>query len=89
LARDDIRQVRTLLRLFDPIAPGRLPPPRRRDALAVVGFRYDRQVLPTDVQALADHWHVRPVWLERCHVELPLSSRTLAAIVAHAARPVG
>src|SRR6185295_9728770 len=46
LARDDVRQVRTLLRLFDPIAPGRLPSPRRRDGCAVVGLRYDRQVPP-------------------------------------------
>ena len=85
LARDDVRQVRTLLRLFDPVAPGRLPSPRRREGCVVVGFRYDTQVPPADVQALANHWHVRPVWLDRCHVELPACTRTLATIVAHAA----
>jgi len=88
LARDDIRQVRTFLRLFDPVAPGRLPAPRRREGSRVVGFRCDTQVPPADVQALADHWRVRPVWLERCHVELPLCTRTLASVVAHAAGAV-
>lgn len=86
LARDDVRQIRTLLRLFDPIAPGRLPAPRQRIGCAVVGLRYDRQVPPADVQALAHHWQIRPVWLARCHVELPLCSRTLATVIAHAAR---
>ncbi len=89
LARDDVRHARTLLRLFDPIAPGRLPAPRRRDGCAVVGLRYDRQVPPADVQALADHWRVRSVWLDRSHVELPLCGRALASIVAHAATAVG
>ncbi len=89
LARDDVRQVRTWLRLFDPVAPGRLPAPRRRAGSAVVGFRYDRHVPPADVQALGDHWRLRPVWLERCHVELPLCARTLATVVAHAARSSG
>jgi hypothetical protein len=89
LARDDVRQPRTLLRLFDPVAPGRLPAPRKRDGCAVVGFRYDVQVPPADVQALADHWRVRPVWLERSHVELPASARTLATVVAHAAATIG
>src|SRR5690606_29550993 len=89
LARDDVRQVRTWLRLFDPIAPGRLAPPRSRAGSAVVGLRYDRHVLPADVQALADHWRVRPVWLERSHVELPLCGRALATVVAHAMRNAG
>ncbi len=89
LARDDVRQPRTLLRLFDPVAPARLAAPRRRDGAAVVGFRYDTQVPPADVQALADHWRVRPVWLERCHVELPMCARTLATVVAHTAAAVG
>jgi hypothetical protein len=84
LARDDVRQPRTLLRLFDVVAPGRLAPPRRREGLAVVGLRYDTHVPPSDVQALADHWRVRPVWLARAHVELPACARALAAIVAHA-----
>jgi len=88
LARDDVRQPRTLLRLFDPVAPGRLPAPRRRAGAAVVGLRYDTQVPPIDVQALADHWRVRPVWLDRCHVELPACARTFATIVAHAAGSV-
>jgi dienelactone hydrolase len=89
LARDDVRQVRTWLRLFDPIAPGRLPAPRQRAGVAVVGFRYDRHVPPADVQALADHWKVRAVWLERCHVEVPLAIGALATVVAHAARSAG
>jgi hypothetical protein len=89
LARDAVRQPRTLLRLFDPVAPGRLPPPRTREGCAVVGLRYDTQVPPADVQALADHWRVRPVWLERSHVELPASARTLATVVAHAAARIG
>ncbi len=86
LARDDVRHARTLLRLFDPVAPSRLPGPRRRDDCAVVGLRYDRHVPPPDVQALADHWRVRSVWLERAHVELPLAVGALASVVAHAAR---
>jgi hypothetical protein len=86
LARDGVRDARTLLRLFDPVAPGRLPAPRRRDACTVVGLRYDRQVPPRDVQALADHWKTRAVWLERSHVELAISVRALATVVAHAAR---
>jgi hypothetical protein len=85
LARDDVRQARTLLRLFDPVAPSRLPPPRRRGSGAVVGFRYDSVVFPAEVQALADHWHVRPVWLARCRIELPASMRALATVVAHTA----
>lgn len=89
LARDDVRQARTLLRLFDPVAPGRLAMPRRRDGCAVVGLRYDHQVLPPDVQALADHWRVRSVWLDRSHVEVPRCGRGLASIVAHAAAAVG
>jgi hypothetical protein len=89
LARDDVRHARTLLRLFDPVAPGRLPSPRRREGYAVVGFRHDAQVPPADVQALAHHWHVRPVWLDRCHVELPGCTRTLATIIAHAAASIG
>jgi hypothetical protein len=89
LARDDVRHARTLLRLFDPVAPGRLPAPRRRDGSAVVGLRYDTQVPPADVQALANHWRVRAVWLDRCHVELPASTRALATVIAHAARAVG
>jgi hypothetical protein len=89
LARDDIRHARTLLRLFDPVAPARLPQPRRREGCAVVGLRYDRHVPPVDVQALADHWRVRSVWLERSHVEVPLCGRALATIVAHAAAAVG
>jgi hypothetical protein len=88
LARDDVRHARTLLRLFDPIAPARLPSPRRRDGCTVVGLRYDRQVPPTDVQALADHWRVRSVWLDRSHVEVPLCGRALATIVAHAAAAI-
>ncbi|MCC6764518.1 MAG: hypothetical protein IT293_07625 [Deltaproteobacteria bacterium] len=86
LARDDVRDARTLLRLFDPVAPCRLPAPRRRDGCAVVGLRYDRQVPPRDVQALADHWKVRSVWLERSHVEVPMAVRALATVVAHTAR---
>ena len=89
LARDDVRHARTLLRLFDPVAPGRLPLPRRRDGCAVVGLRYDHQVPPADVQALADHWRVRSVWLDRSHVEVPRCGRALASIVAHAAAAVG
>ncbi|MCC6847510.1 MAG: hypothetical protein IT294_03340 [Deltaproteobacteria bacterium] len=89
LARDDVRNARTLLRLFDPVAPCRLPAPRRRDGCVVVGLRYDRQVPPSDVQALADHWKVRAVWLERSHVEVPMAVRTLAMVVAHTARPLG
>jgi hypothetical protein len=89
LARDDVRHARTLLRLFDPVAPARLPSPRRRDGCVVVGFRYDHQVPPADVQALADHWRVRSVWLDRCHVEVPRCGRALASIVAHAAAAVG
>jgi len=88
LARDEVRQPRTLLRLFEPVAPGRLPAPRRREGSAVVGFRYDAQVPPADVQALGDHWRIRPVWLERSHVELPASARTLATVVAHAAAAI-
>jgi hypothetical protein len=85
LARDDVRNARTLLRLFDPVAPVRVPAPWRRAACAVVGLRYDRQVPPTDVQALADHWRVRSVWLDRSHVEVVSCGRALATIVAHAA----
>src|SRR6185369_5997876 len=85
LARDDVRQARTLLRLFDPVAPARLPPPRRRGTGAVVGFRWDGIVLPAEVQALADHWHVRPVWLARRRSELPATMRALATVVAHTA----
>lgn len=85
LARDAVRDARTLLRLFDPVAPCRLPPPRRRGGCAVVGLRYDRQVPPSDVQALAAHWRAGAVWLERSHIEVPLAVRALAAVVAHAA----
>lgn len=89
LARDDVRHARTLLRLFDPVAPGRLPLPRRRDGCIVVGLRYDRQIPPADVQALADHWRVRSVWLDRSHVELPFCARALATVVAHTAQTLG
>jgi hypothetical protein len=46
-------------------------------------------VPPADVQALADHWRVRSVWLERSHVELPLCARALATVVAHTAQTLG
>ena len=85
LARDDVRHARTLLKLFDPVAPGRMPSPRRRDGAAVVGLRRDTFVPPADVQALADHWRVRPIWLPRGHLELPACADTLAAVIAHAA----
>ena len=53
------------------------------------GFRYDHEVPPADVQALADHWRVRSVWLDRSHVEVPRCGRALATIIAHAAAAVG
>ena len=89
LARDDVRHPRTLLRLFDPVAPGRLPAPRRREGRGGRRLPARRPVPPADVQALGDHWRVRPIWLDRCHVELPACARTLATIVAHAATAAG
>ena len=86
LARAGLRHARTLVRLFNPAAPGRLPPPRGARACTVVGLRGDTLVLPADVQALARHWGVAPLWLARSRVELPLCAADLVGIVAAATR---
>lgn len=82
LARAGVRRGRTLVRLFDPVAPRRLPRPRTARPCAVVGLAFDTLVPPADVEALAAHWGVAPLWLPRCHVELPACGGELAAIVA-------
>lgn len=84
LARAGLRRARTLVRLFDPVAPERLPPPRRRRHCAIVGLGFDTLVPAADVRGLALHWRVPPLWLPRCHVELPACAADLAAIVARA-----
>jgi hypothetical protein len=82
LARTGVRQRRTLVRLFDPVAPERLPPPRRRHRCAVIGLGFDTLVPAADVRDLALHWRVAPLWLPRCHVELPICAGDLAAVLA-------
>jgi hypothetical protein len=81
LARAGVRHARTLVRLFDPVAPVRLPRPRLREHCAVVGLRFDTLVPAADVRDLAAHWRVAPLWLSRCHVELPRCAGELVAIV--------
>jgi len=82
LARAGVRRGRTLARLFDPVAPARFARPQGRRPCTVVGLRADTLVLAADVADLAAHWRVVPVWLPRCHVELPACTGDLAAIVA-------
>jgi len=56
--------------------------PHARRPCAIVGLRADTVVLPADVAALAAHWRIEPLWLPRCHVELPACAGELATIVA-------
>jgi len=85
LARAGVRHARALARLFDPVAPNRLPPPRSLGRCTVVGLRFDTLVPVGDVRDLAAHWRVVPLLLPRCHVELPAYAQELVAIVAGAA----
>lgn len=85
IARAGVRCRRVLARLFDPVAPLRLPPPRAAERCAIVALRHDRVVPAPDVQDLADHWK-RPVhWLPYARRELPRHARELAALVVRAA----
>jgi hypothetical protein len=84
LARGGVRHARTLVRLFNPVAPVRLPRPRLRERCTLVGLRFDNLVPGADVQDLATHWRVAPVWLPRRHAELPQCAGELAAIIARA-----
>jgi hypothetical protein len=85
LARAGVRRGRALARLFDPVAPVLLPPPRQGERCMVVGFRYDTLVAPPDVRALAAHWRAPLRWVPRARVELPLCAAELAAVLAEAA----
>jgi hypothetical protein len=85
LARDGVRHRDTLARLFDPIAPIRLPPPRACDRCTLVALRGDPVVLPGDVRDLARHWGTTPVWLPHARIELPFRTRQIAALVARRA----
>ena len=85
LARDGVRHRGTLARLFDPVAPICLPPPRARARCFLVGLRRDPIVPAADVCDLARHWSVRPQWLRRVRVELPRYTSELAEIVARIA----
>jgi hypothetical protein len=82
VARAGVHGPRMLARLFDPVAPVRLPAPRRADRCTVVGLRYDTLVPPADVADLAEHWGRVPVWLPRCHVELPRCTAELSTLLA-------
>jgi len=81
LERAGLRHARTLVRLFDPVAPVRLPPPRLRERCALVGLRFDTLVPAGDVRDLAVHWRVAPLWLGCSHDELPRRAGELAAII--------
>ena len=81
LERAGVRHARTLVRLFDPVAPARLPRPRVCERCALVGLRFDTFVPAADVRDLAVHWGVAPLWLPRRHVELPRCAGELAAII--------
>ncbi len=81
LARDGVRRRATLARLFDPVAPLRLGPPRARERCTIVGARFDRVVLPADVGELGRHWSVAPLWTCR-RAEVPRQVVELATIVA-------
>jgi hypothetical protein len=89
LARDGVRHRGTLFRLFDPVAPVHLPPPRARERCAIIGLRFDPVVPAADVRELARHWSVAARWLPRARVELPLYAPELATIVARIARACG
>jgi len=82
LARGGLRSRRALARLFDPVAPNRLPPPRARERCLVVGLRYDPLVPVDDVRDLGTHWGVEPRWIARGGVELGRWPRELAAMIA-------
>ncbi|HEY2388414.1 MAG TPA: alpha/beta hydrolase family protein [Candidatus Binatia bacterium] len=82
LARAGLRSRRALARLFDPVAPNRLPPPRARERCLLVGLRHEPMVPVPDVRDLATHWGVAPRWIARGGVELARWPRELAGIVA-------
>lgn len=84
LARGGVRRTRTLVRLFNPVAPACLPRPRSREQCTVVGLRFDTMVPPRDVHQLATHWGITPLWIPRSRVELLRCVGDLAAIVLHA-----
>lgn len=86
LARDGVRHRGALARLFDPVAPLRLPPPRVRARCTVVGLRRDPVVPALDVRELARHWEVEVRWLHRGRGEVRRYTRELAAVVAGVAR---
>jgi hypothetical protein len=88
LARAGLSSCRALARLFDPVAPNRLPPPRARHRCAVVGLRFDTMVPIDDVRDLAAHWGLAPRWIPRSSAELGRWPRELAAILARVARSV-
>jgi hypothetical protein len=82
LARGGVRSRRALARLFDPVAPNRLPPPRVRERCALVGLRHEPTVPVPDVRDLATHWGIEPRWIACGGAELGRWPRELAAIVA-------
>jgi hypothetical protein len=85
LARAGLRSRRSLARLFDPVAPLRLPPPRVRRRCAIVALRADTVVLPGDVHDLAVHWGVRPQWIGGARSDLPAHAQAIAALLARLA----
>ena len=86
LARAGLRSRRMLARLFDPVAPNRLPPPRARHRCTVVGLRFDTVVPMDDVRDLAEHWGLAPRWIACGSTELGRWPGELAAILARRAR---
>ncbi len=86
LARAGVRSRRALARLFDPVAPNRLPPPRARRRCTVVGLRFDPMVPVGDVRDLAAHWGIEPRWIACGGAELGRWPRELGAILAQRAR---
>jgi hypothetical protein len=88
LARAGLRSRRALARLFDPVAPNRLPPPRVRHRCTVIGLRFDTVVPMNDVRDLAEHWGLEPRWIARGSTELGRWPSELAAILARLARSV-
>ncbi len=85
LGRAGVRDRRALARLFDPVAPIRLPAPRPTQRCALVALRHDTVVPAPDVDDLASHWQ-RPVqWLPYGRGDLTRRVRELAAAVVRAA----